>query len=214
MKVKNKESVCERDSVIFNEPHYSWPLLSALMWIAAQSNGNLNIIDFGGSLGSTYFQNHLFLRELKSVDWNIIEQKHFVDEGKRYFENSELRFFYNIENCLEAKKPNTILFSSVIQYIEEPYKFLDYIISMNFKYILFDRTTFILSGDDRLTVQIVPPTIYRASYPCWFFNKNKFYSPISEGHDLIADFDALAGTVRIDNKFIGYEKGMIFRRRQ
>lgn len=51
----------ERDSVIFSEVQYSFPLLSGLMWIAAQNNGRLNVLDFGGSLGSSYFQNLHFL---------------------------------------------------------------------------------------------------------------------------------------------------------
>ena len=43
LKVKNGEAVYERDSVIFDEIQYSWPLLAGLMWIAAQSGGELNI---------------------------------------------------------------------------------------------------------------------------------------------------------------------------
>ncbi len=37
--------------------------------------------------------------------------------------------------------------------------------------MLFDRTAFIGQGEDRLTLQYVPPTIYEAVYPAWFLNK-------------------------------------------
>lgn len=36
LKIKNGEAIYERDSVLFNEIQYTWPLLAGLMWIAAQ----------------------------------------------------------------------------------------------------------------------------------------------------------------------------------
>jgi putative methyltransferase (TIGR04325 family) len=222
LKVKSGEAVFERDSVIFNEVHYSWPLLAGLMWIAALSKGELNVIDFGGALGSTYFQNRKFLRTLSRVRWNIVEQKHFVDVGKKYFvdvgkkyfEDDELRFHYDIENCLGKFSPNTIIFSGVIPYIERPYALLKKIKSIGFEFILFDRTSFMLEGKDRLTVQEVSPKIYPSSYPCWFFNKEKFFSFFNDDYELIATFNALAGEMKIDKKQSGFDKGMIFKQRK
>src|SRR4051812_2697231 len=57
LKVKNAKAVYERDSVLFDKIEYSWPLLSALLWIALKKNNELSVVDFGGSLGSSYFQN-------------------------------------------------------------------------------------------------------------------------------------------------------------
>ena len=66
MKVKNGEAVYERDSVIFYQIEYSWPILTGLMWAAAQNCGCLKILDFDGSLGSSYFENRLFLNSLQN----------------------------------------------------------------------------------------------------------------------------------------------------
>lgn len=41
LKVKNGEAVYERDSVIFDEIQYSWPLLAGLMYVCAKSGGIL-----------------------------------------------------------------------------------------------------------------------------------------------------------------------------
>src|SRR5689334_19054505 len=49
LKVKNGEAVYERDSVLFNKIQYDWPVLAALMWVASQKAGSLNVLDFGGS---------------------------------------------------------------------------------------------------------------------------------------------------------------------
>src|SRR5215475_3829712 len=64
LKVRNGEATYERDSVLFDRIEYSWPLLAALMWVAARNKGKLTVADFGGSLGSSYFQNKVFLEGL------------------------------------------------------------------------------------------------------------------------------------------------------
>ena len=67
LKVKNGEAAYERDSVLFNQIQYSWGLLAGLQKAALENNGNLCVLDFGGSLGSTYFQNKAFLSSLKKL---------------------------------------------------------------------------------------------------------------------------------------------------
>lgn len=57
IKVKNGDAVFERDSVIFDKIHYSFPLLSALSLTALNEKATLKVLDFGGSLGSAYYQN-------------------------------------------------------------------------------------------------------------------------------------------------------------
>lgn len=82
LKVKEGIAPYERDSVIFSEIQYSYPLLSGLVWIAGENKGKLNVLDFGGSLGSSYYQNKLFLDTLTEVKWCIVEQPGFVETGK------------------------------------------------------------------------------------------------------------------------------------
>ena len=191
LKVKKGEAIYERDSVLFDEIQYSWPILAALMWISAQCRGELNIVDFGGSLGTTYFQNKRFLDAIPKVRWNIVEQRHFVDEGKKHFEDDVIKFFYDIETCVREISPAAILLSSVVQYLPNPYQFLEKVRGMKFKFILFDRTPFVDGERDILTVQKVSPEIYPASYPCWFFSRKKFYAFFENEYELIARFEAL-----------------------
>jgi putative methyltransferase (TIGR04325 family) len=205
LKVKNGEAVYERDSCLFQEIEYSYPLLASLLWVAFKNEGKLDIIDFGGSLGSTYYQNKRFLKELRSVSWSIIEQESFYKVGIEYFEDKELKFFWNMDECLSLNPSKTILFSSTIQYLNEPYAVLKSIVDRKFEFIIFDRTYF-LNRDlnkDRITVQRVSPTIYEASYPCWFFSQNKFMKFFEEnGYSLIYKFEtSINSDIRIYNKF-------------
>lgn len=190
LKVKNGEAIYERDSVLFDNIQYSWPLLTALLWIASQNGNRLNLVDFGGSLGSTYYQNKKFLIHLEELRWNIIEQEKFVECGKLYFENKHVKFYYHLVECLKEQHSDTILFCGVIQYLEKPYDLLAKVIDKEFKYVIFDRTSFLKEGDDRLTIQQVPAEIYQASYPAWFFNLKKFLDFITIRYELIADFDS------------------------
>lgn len=206
LKVKNGEAVSERDSVIFDKIEYSFPVLSAILWIAIQNRGNLNIIDFGGSLGSSYFQNKKFLNSLSKVNWNIVEQNKFVECGQKYFQNEQLKFFETIDECIHSQQPYAILLSSVLPYIEKPYELLDSILKQNFRYIIFDRTPFVPSKEERLTIQKVHPAIYHGSYPCWFFNEEKFLEKFKERYELITDFYS-SDRANIKSVF----KGFLFR---
>jgi putative methyltransferase (TIGR04325 family) len=204
--VKTGLAAYERDSLLFDHIEFSFPVLSGLMWIAGLKNGKINVMDFGGSLGSSYFQNKLFLDTLKEVNWCIVEQPDFVKTGIENFEDHRLHFFYSIDDCLKSYAVDVVLLSSVLQYIEEPYCLLDKIIAQNPEYLIIDRTPFI-KGQDRITVQTVNPRIYRGSYPCWLFNEEKFISSISKTYNLVLEFDAL-DKANISSQF----KGFIFQK--
>jgi putative methyltransferase (TIGR04325 family) len=212
LKVKNGEAVYERDSVLFDKVHYSWPLLAGLLWVASRNGNRLNLVDFGGSLGSSYFQNRKLLAHLHELKWNIVEQTKFVECGKRYFEDEHLKFYYAVDDCLKEQHADTILLSSVIQYLEKPYDLLNDVKRKGFKYIIVDRTAFLDTGDDRITVQKVPPEIYQSSYPAWFFNRARFLNFFSETYELIVEFDALAGTIGLGDT-VARDMGFIFKKK-
>lgn len=206
LKVVNGEAVYERDSVVFDKIEYSWKLVSTLLYIACQNNNSLNIIDFGGSLGSTYFQNRFFLDSLNPLKWNVVEQPIFVKEGKKYFENDILKFYDSVDQCLSSSKinVNAVLFSGVLQYLEFPYQILQEIFKYKINYLIVDRTGFTLNDKERITVQKVPDSIYRASYPCRFFSKTHFVKFFEDnGYELMYDFDAL-DTVNVPAEYKGF----------
>ena len=81
LKMRKGEAAFERDSVTFDTMEHPWPLVSGILWNAALYGGRISVMDFGGSLGSTYFQLSRFLSGL-DVRWNIVEQGKFVTLGK------------------------------------------------------------------------------------------------------------------------------------
>lgn len=191
LKVKNGEAIYERDSVIFDEIQYSWPLLAGLMLSSSKFEGKLRVLDFGGSLGSSYYQNKKFLDKLDEVSWSIVEQDSFVKVGKEYFEDSIVKFYYTVEDTVVKENPNILVLSSVLQYIENPYELLDNILKHSFEYILIDRTPFSKMNQDIIKLQTVSPNIYEASYPCWFFDRDKFVCYFTDkGYSIVEEFKA------------------------
>jgi len=207
LKVKTGEAVYERDSVLFNEIQYSWGLLAGLEKAALENNGNLCVLDFGGSLGSTYYQNKEFLSSIKNLTWCIVEQAHFVDCGKQNFENKQLKFYHTIEACMTQHKPNVLLLSGVLQYLEKPEEWIDKLTALKIDNIIIDRTTIVDCEKNIITIQKVPSTIYNASYPCWFFNENKFEKLFKE-YLLVAKFESFCDPSKLlNNKYQAVWRG-------
>ena len=205
-KVKIGDSKYERDSVLFDEIQYSWPLLAGLMTAAAKLNGKIHVLDFGGSLGSMYYQNKKFLDQFNDVVWCIVEQQHFIKIGIEDFEDERLKFYLSVEDCLKEQSINILILSSVIQYIEKPYILLKSLISqLNVDYILIDRTPF-TNGEERIVRQTVPSSIYKASYACHIFNFDKFNKIfLSNGFRLFEEFE----TPEDIQKYFSF-KGLIY----
>jgi len=186
-KVISGEAVYERDSFVFDHIEYSWPLLSALLWVHARY-GMLNLVDFGGSLGSTYRQNQKYLGILPNVSWTIVEQAHFVKIGKQEFTNGPLKFCDSLQ---EVENPNCILFASTLCYLEDPWSVIKDARSRNASCIIVERTPFHDGLEDIIRVQIVRPPIYNASYPCRIFSQSTFNAYLAElGYCLLESWES------------------------
>jgi putative methyltransferase (TIGR04325 family) len=191
LKVKRGEAVYERDGVLFEEIEYSWPLLAGLLWAAARHGGRLEVVDYGGALGSTWFQNRRFLASLPQVRWHVVEQPHFAERGRRSFQDERLRFHESLEACLSETAPSVLVLSSVLQYLERPHEFLaalDRVPS-----VIVDLTPVHGGARDRLTVQHVPPSIYPANYPCWIFSEERLLASLGLRFYVAAAFDCELG---------------------
>lgn len=192
LEVRSGHAAHERDSILFDEIQYSWPMLAGLMWVGGLSKGNLNVLDFGGSLGTSYFQNRAFLSHLPGVRWNIVEQPRYVAVGKQKFEDGHLRFYDSIQACLSDTSPNVLLLSGVLQYLEHPYEVLNELLGFPGEHVIIDRTPFWDGARHRLCVQHVPPGIYPASYPSWIFSRSAFLRHVgSRSFRVMANFPAL-----------------------
>ncbi len=209
LEVKEGRRAYSRDSVLFDRIIYCWPILATLMWVAARNSGKIKVLDFGGSLGSTYFQNKKFLEGLNKVSWHIVEQVETARVGTEFIADEILSFSSSLDDAFQTIIPDMAILSSVLQYLQEPFALLSDIAKRNIPVIAMDRTPFL--KDDAHTFiqkQSVPSHIYKASYPCHLFNQNEVLNCLGEfGYELLEEFispDCLSGRATW--------KGMIFRK--
>lgn len=193
--VVNGEAAYERDTVLFDKPQISHTLLSWLLYAASANQGQLLVMDVGGALGSSYRQNRPFLSHLHKLLWGVVEQENFAKVGQAEFQTEELRFFPDIEHCVQAMQPNFLLLSSVLQYLEHPYQLLATLLQQAIPFVLIDRTMAHRYGHDRLVVQKVPPAIYDASYPVWLLDADRLEAMFKEfAYEILDHFDPYPGS--------------------
>jgi putative methyltransferase (TIGR04325 family) len=206
LQVKQGTAAYERDSILFDQIDYSWPLLAGVMWAAAQNQGKLDLLDFGGSLGSSYFQNRHFLQGLSQVSWSIIEQPHYVACGRDCIQDQHLKFYGSIDEYLQHQSPNAILCSGVLQYLADPWTLLSRMCELDAPILILDRMIVTQDEQDTPYLQIVPANIYAASYPCWSLSESKLLAIVSSNYRLVSAFPSLEFPVlaTINSTFKGF----------
>ena len=153
---------------------------------------SLRVMDFGGSLGSSYFQCRRFFPSRVRVEWSVVEQQDYVECGRHEFATDELVFFTDVDSCLQARRPDVLLLSSVLPYVERPYTLLETLVKKEFSTIIVDKTPFVPAGaNDRLMVQKAEPDIYDATYPAWILDKGRFLAFMGEHYDCLSEFGGI-----------------------
>jgi len=211
-KVRDGRAVYERDSVVFDEIEYFFPILAALLLIASRNNNRLSVLDFGGALGSCYYQNRGMLSHLETLSWHVVEQAHFVAAGQAEFQNDQLRFFPTIGESVAASRPDVVLLSSVLQYLKDPVDLLAQIAALGVEYILVDRTPILEAGGERIVVQTVPPSIYPASYACRLLAPGAIEAALAPAYRTVYRFEAQVGTPIIVDEQVARDRGMLLQR--
>jgi putative methyltransferase (TIGR04325 family) len=206
--VKAGRAAWERDGVTFTTPAVNAPLLAALRQSAQTGGDRLDVVDFGGSLGSSWWQHRTALGGLDSVRWRVVEQAHYVAAGAE-FAGDGLSFHASIDEALAGGPPAVILLSSVLPYLESPLDLLTDISARKFPHVIIDRTPLVRSGRARLAVQCTPPELGGGGYPCWLFSRSQLLAPLQADYGLVQEWLAL------DDLAPGVEhRGFYFRRKE
>jgi putative methyltransferase (TIGR04325 family) len=189
--VRNGKAAYERDGVLFAQPNDPYPLIAALMHAATFANGSLRVLDFGGALGSSYFQCRHWLNHLPTMDWCVVEQPHFVAMGNEQLANHHLRFVESIAQT--ASQPfDVALFSGVLQYLPTPMEILRQAIAAKPRYIIIDRTPTINATHDQIRIQKqTSRRLAPSSYPIHLFTQATLMQVATWGYRLLSRFDAV-----------------------
>lgn len=204
--VRDGKALFERDGYLFYQKHINFQILAILLSIYMK-NGKLDVLDFGGSLGSMYFQHKDVLEKLNdNLNWTVVEQKHFVEFGKKELSDNFLKFEY----CMsDVKECNCIIFGSVLQYIKNYLPILEEALKRGCKYIIIDKTP--VSSAEWISVEQVHEPIYEASYAMRILKKDELLHIFNKyGYKMVENWEPEVGTdFRVKDKKCVFES-MLF----
>jgi putative methyltransferase (TIGR04325 family) len=187
LKVRSGEARFERDSVVMERPDYPLFLIASLLRVALADGARLHILDFGGALGSSFFQCRPFVSAARDLRWSVVEQRRYVEYGQAELQDQVLRFYPTIADCVRAENPNVAILSGVLQYLESPYQTIDEIIAQRIEYVVVDRQPLSARDEESLCVVTIPPHIYPASYPFWILSERRFRAAWERAYRLVAE---------------------------
>ena len=202
----------ERDGVLFHERDYDRELLAYIIAAIPSKGQVINVLDYGGGLGSTFYKNKDFFSDnCISCEWNVIEQKRFVEFGKKNLECENLKFCYSLKDVMFKKKFDFILFGSSIQYIQDNMEILTECMSLGAKYICLNKTPI---GIGSIIVERVKEPIYNAQYPMEIFEEDTLLKVFETNGYVLIDkwLSRNACPVYIRNKLVANYLDLIFKK--
>jgi len=185
--VKDGKAADARDGVLFDQVQFSLPVMAALARAALARGDGLRVLDLGGAFGGLYRQFRAFGLRTR-VEWTVVEQLAYVELGAKHFQTGELRFSASLEDALAGAPADVLLLSSVLQYFPEPHALIWRFASWGPAQVVIDRTPCSALARDVLAVQQVPAEIYRASYPCWIFSRERLLEAFRPRYAALASF--------------------------
>lgn len=208
--VINGEAVYERDSYLFYEKSINYNLMFYLQKLYIE-NGRINLCDVGGAFGSTFLQHREILSSIECT-WTVMEQKHFVEYGKKNINIEQLDFkdIPSNENCMNSNY-NCILFSGVLQYIENYQEIVKNILKSKPELVIVERTP--VSSRGWIWIERVEEPIYDASYAAYVFEENELINMFVEnGYRLIDSWKSLVDGDETNGEDIIIFKSYVFER--
>jgi putative methyltransferase (TIGR04325 family) len=119
----------------------------------------------------------------------VVEQQNFVECGSSQIADSQLQFFVSISEAIQTRgTPDILVISCTLQYLKDPYTFLQQVSEFKIPFLLIDSTPFNYARRDRITVQRVNPAIYDASYPCWFLNYERVKEAVGKQYTIKEEY--------------------------
>jgi len=159
----------ERDGVAFHDPEARTGLLSSLLLARLLNGRPLRVVDWGGSLASAWLQHRRWLPAGTIQTWGVVEQAAVVIKGNQLLRDDTVSFHTSFADA-SAGGVDMVLWGASLQYFAEPHYSLHEACASPASYLCLERLATTSRGRDRLTVQHVPRSIYRANYPAWFLD--------------------------------------------
>ena len=137
-------------------------------------NKKSHVIDFGGSLMN--FQRKYKFIINRNIRWIVVDNKKICELGKELKINAV--FFYDFEIALKSIEKNnikftTVLFGSVLQYVEDIEKIIRLCNKYHIKQIIIHRQPILKKINKLISIQHVPFWVSRLKYAVCLYSERK-----------------------------------------
>lgn len=188
LKVARGELAAQQDTITLTRPRYSATVLAFIAMAAA--DGALDVVDFGGSLGTNFDLNAAILRPYLDAGrciWRVVELPETAALGREHRQTETLHFHDALTDVPKAPG-QAIIFTGSLQYVEEFGRVLDEAVARAPGVIAFDRLLTTEDPDHAIYVQR-PGSWYPAHLPVRAFSRARFVEEMtSMGYTLAAEF--------------------------
>ncbi len=176
----------ERDSLLQHQPATSWPLMLALRDLQALGISRPTVLDYGGGLGSVYFQHRRWWTSDRPVTWNVVELPGIAATGRRLTHEPQLHFFDSLDEAIRQQPPDLIVAAGIMPMVPGPEALLDSLAALGAPWVFVDRIPVTKrQGKNLITRQVVPRSIYESESPFWFFDESRFLRMLSSRWEIV-----------------------------
>lgn len=162
----------ERDGLVLPGNGQDGALIAALNLARASSGTPIQVLDFGGGLGSTFWSHREIVEEIGLVKWTVIEQDSFLRVSRKLPSIPKL-YFEAGDSIPSEHSPNLVILGSVLQYLESPEKVLSSLLGLRPQVLFLGRHPVSNARERIPLVQHVPRRINESDYPMWLFPKDE-----------------------------------------
>ena len=180
----------ERDGVLFQEPEPRAPVASALASLGA-STGVLRVLDIGGGLGSSYWQNYQSVG-VPDLEWTVVERDELVTLAES-LPAHPITYRTDLVGALQESW-DAIVLSSVLQYLSNPHEVLRSVGVSDCRAIIVDRTPMHTGPEDIACIQKTPVHIYPGSYAAWILAQDQLEEDLT-GWEIVDRFPGIEPTM-------------------
>jgi putative methyltransferase (TIGR04325 family) len=203
----------ERDGVAFATADVNWPIATGLLLAAARNPGSLRVLDYGGSLGSQYFQCRGLLSALPHVNWTVVEQEALVSVGREMLTHPNL-FFVEEHDHSVPWNASAVLFSSVLQYLDDPLAPLCRSVEAGADVVVIDRTPISRIAESLPTIQISSMSFGTTTYPAWVLGETALQEVLLPNYAEVSSFSCPPGPMTTEMGVPVEWRGGVYVRRE
>jgi putative methyltransferase (TIGR04325 family) len=193
--------------------------------LATSGQNEINVLDFGGAAGAHYFLTRAVLAPTCKLNWIVVETPAMAEKARHILSCDELSFSSDlIEAASSLKQIDLLHTSGTLQCVDNPYDYLQRLISTSANHILFNRLGLTKGNHEVVTIHeswlswngpgTMPSGIAdrKVSYPFVFPRESVFMEMLSAHYKTIMTFDDSSGIFPVDDEPItGF--GLLVRRK-